>query len=679
MKVEIYANRDIYIDGNAGTVKENNIEVLEFKFPEKLDSYKKYIEIQTRDLKLVDIIEDNQYVLKNNITKNDVAKVQIILKSLAENIVFKSNIFSLNFRESLNLSEDLEEESTGLLDKTLLELQKVQENIHDYNEKLDTKQEKEKGKGLSSNDFTSELKSKLENLQNYNDTEIVKKLQTKVDKVDGKNLSQNDFTDNYRDKLDNLSNYDDTNLKTQINTNQNKIEEIQENKVDKVEGKKLSTNDFTNEWKQKLEVLENYDDTTIREEQSKIKEELNVKTEDIQELAESMKEKIDYSVVEPLIKSEEIVSKNLYNHNDVVVGNMGTTGVVTQNENSNFKVSDFIKLKLGEVYSFSYLNQTQGRYHMIPNRLVIFNEEKQFLEQATSFITSTETQLENGKINFSFADRLLTFIPNKDCYIRIMVGININEIMITKGTDITYEEYFKEYIKREIKENIIEEKNLSQEVQKTINSIEKFCLNMFLYNRAICIGDSITEGYQRVGDIRKHKSYPTFLKLLTNWDIENAGQSGITTAGWWNSYKDKYDFSNYDIAFIYLGTNGGLTDTLQEDTAIEEGQTYENYANTNTGSYCKIIERALEQNPEIKIILIRWDGTVSANTTIKIAEKYGLETINLLDDKYFNLQDSKYHTDVTHYNSYGYLCFARNIYLHLKDMLKEHTIETEEV
>lgn len=444
---------------------------------------------------------------------------------------------------------------------------------------------------------------------------------------------------------------------------------------------------------------EKYDDTNIRQ--------------IISNVNEKMEEKIDASVVEPLISNEVVEPKNIYNYTNEIIGSIGTDGNVIQNENSNFKVSDFIKLDPGEAYSFSYSNQTQGRYHLVPNRLVIFDISKQFLEQTTSFTANPQTQLENGVINFSYPDRLLTFTPNKDCYIRIMSGISLSEIMIAKGTDINYEEYFETYIKREIKENAIDKKHLSKEVQNIIDkkveeedlseelktkvnsvageitlptelqekikNIEEFCLNMFLYNRAICIGDSLTEGYHYAQDIRKHKSYPTFLKMLTNWEIENAGQSGITTAGWWNAYKDKYDFSNYDIAFIYLGTNGGLTDTLQEDTAIEEGQTYENYANTNTGSYCKIIEKALEQNPDIKIILIRWDGTVSANTTIKIAEKYGLETINLLDGKYFNLQDPKYHTDSTHYNSMGYLCFARNIYLHLKDMLKENTIETEEV
>jgi len=146
---------------------------------------------------------------------------------------------------------------------TANDLNQIKEVVNSHAEILDTKQEKEKGKGLSSNDFTKEHKEKLEGLENYDDTEIINQLDAKVNKIDGKNLSQNDFTDDYREKLDNLSNYDDTNLKTQIDTNQNTIKEIQENKVDKVEGKNLSTNDFTNEWKQKLEVLENYDDTNV--------------------------------------------------------------------------------------------------------------------------------------------------------------------------------------------------------------------------------------------------------------------------------------------------------------------------------------------------------------------------------------------------------------------------------
>lgn len=42
------------------------------------------------------------------------------------------------------------------------------------------------------------------------------------------------------------------------------IEELRQTKVDKIEGKGLSTNDYTNEEKEKLSTLENYDDSEVR-------------------------------------------------------------------------------------------------------------------------------------------------------------------------------------------------------------------------------------------------------------------------------------------------------------------------------------------------------------------------------------------------------------------------------
>lgn len=78
-----------------------------------------------------------------------------------------------------------------------------------------------------------------------------------VEKVQGKGLSSNDFTDEEKQKLFLLENYDDTELR-------NKLDLLAEGKVDKVEGKGLSANDFTNEEKLKLNRLENYNDEEIR-------------------------------------------------------------------------------------------------------------------------------------------------------------------------------------------------------------------------------------------------------------------------------------------------------------------------------------------------------------------------------------------------------------------------------
>ena len=64
---------------------------------------------------------------------------------------------------------------------------------------------------------------------------LVRKISGKVDKVSGKGLSTNDFTNTYKSKLDSL----DSNLAK---------------KVDKVSGKGLSTNDFTNSYKDKVDA-----------------------------------------------------------------------------------------------------------------------------------------------------------------------------------------------------------------------------------------------------------------------------------------------------------------------------------------------------------------------------------------------------------------------------------------
>ena len=90
---------------------------------------------------------------------------------------------------------------------------------------LTNKVDKVSGKGLSTNDFTSAYKAKLDNL----DTN----LSGKVDKVSGKGLSANDYTDS--DKAE--------------------VAKVKD-KVDKVSGKGLSTNDFTDSYKTKLDNLD---------------------------------------------------------------------------------------------------------------------------------------------------------------------------------------------------------------------------------------------------------------------------------------------------------------------------------------------------------------------------------------------------------------------------------------
>lgn len=117
-----------------------------------------------------------------------------------------------------------------------------QETAAALNAAIGNKVDKVEGKGLSTEDFTTELKTILTSLPTITAQDVTN-WNNKVDKVEGKGLSTNDYTDADKQKVTNMP------AITADNVN------AWNNKVDKVEGKGLSTNDFTNEDKSKLDGL----------------------------------------------------------------------------------------------------------------------------------------------------------------------------------------------------------------------------------------------------------------------------------------------------------------------------------------------------------------------------------------------------------------------------------------
>lgn len=162
-------------------------------------------------------------------------------------------------------------------------------------EKLSGKVDKVTGKGLSTNDYTDEEKTKLANFTNYDDTEIKNNIttiqttiDTKVDKVDGYSLVadseieklsaitnpikikgrvdvfENLPTDSVTGDLYFVGTEDSENYEEYVFTANSKWEQIGTSQIDlsayvlKEEGKGLSSNDYTDEEKTKLTSLENY-------------------------------------------------------------------------------------------------------------------------------------------------------------------------------------------------------------------------------------------------------------------------------------------------------------------------------------------------------------------------------------------------------------------------------------
>ena len=236
MKIAIYQNREVeFEDSKIGNDSENKVETLEFEFPEQYKDFTKYIEFLIKSQKHVDLIENNKYTIPRKIVQQGKIKTQIVLKKTVENdeLVFKSNIFVLNVSASINAVQQVIDNTDPLIiQRIVTNLERVDENVN-------------------------QLELDVTSLQNENETN--------------------------KEKI--------SNLKNDIEKSKQDILELQTMKVDKIEGKELSTNDFTNEYRQKLEKLENYDDTLVKQEIEKIKatdikqdSEININKTNIEQL-----------------------------------------------------------------------------------------------------------------------------------------------------------------------------------------------------------------------------------------------------------------------------------------------------------------------------------------------------------------------------------------------------------
>ena len=149
---------------------------------------------------------------------------------------------------------------------------------------------------MSTEDYTSEEKEKLAGLSNYDDSEVkedvsnntqaistlTQTVNSKVDKIEGKGLSTEDYTSNDKTKLAGIEEGAQVNIITSVSGRTGDVvlsktdvglndvdntsdldkpistatQSALDLKVDKVSGKGLSTNDYTSEEKSKLEGIE---------------------------------------------------------------------------------------------------------------------------------------------------------------------------------------------------------------------------------------------------------------------------------------------------------------------------------------------------------------------------------------------------------------------------------------
>lgn len=205
-------------------------------------------------------------------------------------------------------------------------------------------------------------------------------------------------------------------------------------------------------------------------------------------------------------------------------------------------------------------------------------------------------------------------------------------------------------------------------------SVENSALNPILAFGAItCIGDSLTwsQVYTGASSSRQaYNPYPKVIEHLTGVPTSYIARPGASPAGLWSDSESDIVAKDGQLTIIYLGTNNGLTDTMDTDMA---GDDYTTWASTETGCYGKFIAKSLSVNSRVVLVKVH-SSSGNVDTTNTVIEKMGQRfDVPVLSNEYLN--GDIYHNwpngqgrNGTHYNDFGYAQFAKNIVGKINDI-----------
>lgn len=187
-----------------------------------------------------------------------------------------------------------------------------------------------------------------------------------------------------------------------------------------------------------------------------------------------------------------------------------------------------------------------------------------------------------------------------------------------------------------------------------------------MYDHINCIGDSLTWSQVWTSDnaARKaYKTYPQVLASLCGAEVSTFATPGDSAILWWErSSSGAFDISGLYI--VFLGTNGGLTDTIDSDCI---GTNPDAFASTNTGQYGRILQ-TIKNNGD-KAVLIKPYAGQGLATTMEVVDKFGVKynfpVIKMNNDERLNMNyhyfPDKTGSNLIHFNELGYAWMACEI------------------
>lgn len=209
------------------------------------------------------------------------------------------------------------------------------------------------------------------------------------------------------------------------------------------------------------------------------------------------------------------------------------------------------------------------------------------------------------------------------------------------------------------------------------NKNDNFSNPLCIFDSITCIGDSLTWGMVYTDankNFRRAKNpYPVVLQKLCPGSYDTIAVAGYSPSKWWKNFKDKITEKNNQLFIIYLGTNGGLTDTIDTDA---NGNNIGNYnVETNTGAYCAIVNKVISVGGRALLVKTYHpdDGGITNSVIMKIGDKFGVSVVdNPQLDRKFSVYPDNSGTDPTHYNDIGYVKFATQLLANISNMSQKN-------
>lgn len=319
------------------------------------------------------------------------------------------------------------------------------------------------------------------------------------------------------------------------------------------------------------------------------------------------------------------------------------------NSGGNFNITDSVHLFKGQT-----INLTATGYSTVVGMINIYNSENDTYQTVVR---------SDGNTEHTYSYTATSECDVRMCYL-ISAGASAN--IVTNDTDS------------------VRLNNIESDIGELKNTDLENVEYPKMFTNIICIGDSLTRGESGGSQsVQLSTNYPFYFEKLTGATCYNGGLSGRTTKQWWDEFGSTITgFANYDCAIIYLGTNGGLTDTIETDCNASD---YTQNADTNTGCYGKIIGKIKADSPNCKIFCVAGPSEyLNRDSTMnpvvrKLADFYEVGLIDLsgclMDDDGTTTSVERYlyrPIDGIHYNKLGYFTFANMIYDFMKSYISKH-------